>query len=350
MAGAPIRYPSGVTTFKPQDVFGNFPFVPNPIQAQFVDYFSPFVSGYYTVTQTNGALATYPFTTGAIQATTTGSTAADKISVCLNNNSAQFMATNKLWSRLSFAVPATISDTNVYSGVSDTADITAASNGVYFLKPAGGTTVNLVVKKAGTTTTFTNIADMAKPSGIYNDATSVVGTLNTTQSGGLYNAISVATPGSGYAQAPLVLLNGASGSGATATCAIGSGGLYSPVITAQGASYSTATSAVLPFITFALYFDGDTIYVGVNGNKIMSIGSKGAIPVTPGATVANASFNSYSCATQVSTSLMPIQPAVGSFMHMAPLTALYAASSMANTTANARNAYISGLWLAGEEN
>lgn len=350
----PVRFPSGVSTYPPKNTLASFPLVPAINQASLVNEFIPYRSGDFTIAQTNGTGALLGWNEGGLTLSTTGATAGDKIIFGMNAQCAVYMPGNQLWTSCTIAVPSTISDTNVYMGEANTQDITnSPTDGVYFLKPSGGTTVNLVIKKAGTTTTFTNIADLSKPSGIYGDTTSTAGTLSFNTSGTTLTSIAVATSGSGYQQAPYVQITGTAGSGASAYVQLRSGGLYAPYITAAGSGYTAGTFAgtILPWITLSKYYDGKgTLYIGVNGKTVMSIGPQGQTSITAGGTATNASFKSYYVTNQLTTGQAPIQPKAGAFDNLMPLVPMYPGGGFTNTTANARTAYVDSFQLGFEYN
>jgi len=350
----PVRFTSGVSTFSPKSNQASFPMVPTPNQGCVINEFVPYRSGDFVAAQTNGSVAALAWNSGGITLSTTGSTTGDKIILGMTSPAIQYMPGNQMWTGITVAAPSTIADVNVYFGEANTQDITnSPTDGVYFLKPAGGTAVNLIVKKAGTTTTFTNIADLAKPSGLYGDATSTAGTLTPNGTGTTLTSLAVATGGSGYASAPLLITTGTSGSGAAAYCQVASGSLYAPYVTAAGSGYTAGTFSVtpLPWITLSKYYDGKgTLYIGVNGRTVMSIGPSGRTNVAAGGTAANASFQSYYVTTQLSTSVAPIQPRAGAFDNLMPLVPMYPGGGIANTTANARTAYVDSFQLGFEYN
>ena len=351
----PVRFPSGVSTHQPKNTLASFPTVPSTNQVSLINEFVPYRSGDFTITQTNGSGAILAWNNGGLTLSTTGGTAADKIMFGLAAQAAVYMPGNQLWTSCTVAVPSTISDTNVYIGEANNVDLSSGSvtDGIYFLKPSGGTTVNLIIKKAGTTTTFTNIADLAKPSGIYGDTSSTAGTLTFNTSGTTLTSIAVNASGSGYQQAPYLQVTGTAGSGAQAYCQLRSGGLHAPYVTAAGSGYTAGTFAatILPWITLSKYYDGKgTLYIGVNGKTVMSIGPSGTTSITAGGTASNASFKSFVVTNQLTTGQAPIQPKAGAVDNIMPLVPLYAGGGVANTTANARTAYVDSFQLGFEYN
>lgn len=364
MASSPVRYPSGVSTFKFRDNLATFPSVPTPNQYAFFNPdFVPYLPGSWTTTQTNGTIAAFPWNSGAIKLTTTGTTAADAVYLTGMMASEQFQANNQNWFEVDIAVPTTsATDTTIRAGLTDTVNPASATNGILFVKPAGGTAVNLQIIKAGVTTTITNIGDIARPSGFFGDTTSTVGTMTANATGTTLTALTIATPGSGYQKNPLVVINGTAGSGATGRVEIGSsnltggggGGpvLYNSVVTAPGSGYTagTITAEISHFLRLSIYFDArGTLWISVNQTPTVSFGRFGVTTVLTGGTV-DASVtmpDSYTTATQLATG-MTFLPVAGDFMNIAPLVQLYPAVGFLNSTANARTAYVDKLHYAGE--
>lgn len=349
----PTRFTSGISTFLPKSALNTWPSVITPQQVTVLNEFIPYRAGDWTVTQTNGTVTTLPWANGGVTMATTGTTAADKIVAGLvNGNAFQIVNGNQTWANINIAFPIGSIDVNAYAGFSNNVDITAATDGIYFLKPAGGTLVNLVIKKATVTTTITGVADLAKPSGIAGDTSSVAGTLTATQSGGLYNSIAVGTPGSGYAIAPYVAATGATGTGASGNVTLGAAGsINGAYVTAPGASYTTALFTVTPWINLSIYWDGkDGLTIGVNGKKVVGISSNGATAIAAGATVAASTGPSFTSSTQISTLLAPVQPKAGSAFNILPLVPLTASIGFTNTTANARSMIVDAVNVANELN
>lgn len=378
---APVRY-KALSMMPQRSVLNTFPSVTNNFQITKSDDFLPYRAGDYTFTQTNGTAAPFIWNGGAVQLSTAGSTAADLAVLALPSSSWQIVPGNQLWCDTKLAIRSTSTDTNMYCGLFDAVNPTLATNGIYFIKPAGGTTVNFVIKKAGTTTTFQNVADLSRPSGLTSvqDPNASVGVLTATQSGGIYNSIVVTTPGAGYQSAPIVVATGATGTTATLYCQIGStaygvqsfaqaslpsstgipyGSLVAPYITAGGTGYTTATVEVAALINLQFYFDGKgRIIVGVNGRQVMAIGGSavetGPYNITPGSTYnlssAGVGPDFSTTGTQLTTALAPFQPPIGSFYNIAPQGALLYDVGFFNTTANARSMVVDEYNLGTELN
>lgn len=381
MASA-TRFPKGLNTFAPRSALATFPVAPSPSEVIVTEDFIPYVAAKYTVTTAvAGTVTTFPWLTGMVKLATSAS-ATDTIWMMLNGAGFQFLPLNQLWMNSRVVYPRTVNnanDTNFYTGLFDNAVPTSATNGVYFFKPTGGTAVHLVIKKAGTTTTIQNVADLAVPSGLYGDANSVNGTLSATIAGTAFTGVTVATPGSGYAQMPLVLSTSTAGgtAGSTpVTVTLGStslsqtnpqvpiqstgltyGSLYAPYVTTPGSGFTNqgplaTLLEVEPVIDLQLYYNGkDTLYAAVNGRVVASIGPGGVTNLAAGATVNNATAGpSYASASQLTTAIAPVQPTVGSAYNMLPQVLLNFVAGFANTTVNIRNMYLSDTYLGAEYN
>jgi hypothetical protein len=315
-----------------------------------------------------------------VKLATTGSTNADEIMLASKGQFAQFIPGNRMGFTCRVALSGTPSDIDAYFGLADGADpTTPPSNGIFFKKAHGGTVCSLVIisAQAGGTTTFSNVADLAKPSGLQGDSNAVAGAIGSTISGGNYTALTVTTPGSGYVRAPLVLATGASGANALLGCQLGGSGvnvtnpatsatqipyssLYAPFIINPGnTSYTTGTVEVDPWIDLAFWYDGfGTFEVGVNGRVVMTI--RGS--ATQAGTTAVSVGNTYNLATSgvgpsftsnanlTTSAYGPVLPATGDPLGLLPLDAMQAVMGFKNTTANARAIYVSGYKVMSEWN
>jgi hypothetical protein len=375
----PLRYPNAVTTYPPRHILADFPALPNDFQVVKGEDFLPYRASDFTVTQTNGTGASFAANAGAVKLSTTGTTNADKIFLA-HTQGFQFEPGNKLYFDMRMAFPTANNDVNMYAGFVDNVDPSApATNGVYFLKPAGGSTVNLVILKGGTSTTFQNVADLAKPSGIYNDPFAATAALSFTLTGGNYASPVITSAGMGYRVAPLILLTGATGANATAIGVLGGSNvgtvpanqtvstslpyssLSNVILTNVGnAAYTTVTNEIDPWINLQFYYDGKgTLYVGVNGRVVMSVGNSPAnSPLVLGTGVAaGGSYNvatvgpTFNCSgTQLAATQYVIQPITGDVYNILPQNVLLPAFGFKNTTANARLMYVDEFNLCTEFN
>lgn len=387
MPTRPVRYPQGLSTYVPKHVMATFPGVPTAVQIAITDDFIPYRAADYTLTTAvAGTVTAFSQVGGSIKMATSAS-ATDTMFLARGGTGFQAMIQNQLWCDTRLAYPRSVlnaNDTNIYWGLFDTVSPLTANNGIYFIKPAGGTAVHFVIKKAGITTTFQNIGDLSLPSGLFGDANSVNATLNATIAGNAFTAVSVATPGAGYEWQPLMLSTitaGVAGNnvasaflGSTAntqgnpSVPIQSTGLpyaslASVVLTNPGSGYTNNAGAtnlveIEPLLNFQFYYNGkDTLYVGVNGRVVMSIvggvsGNLGVVGIAAGATVnvATQIAPSFYSTTQLSTSVSPLQPPIGNPINLLPLVPLGYAIGLANTTANIRTLYVDEFNVAVEIN
>ena len=361
---APVRFPSGVATALPKQTLASFPKVGAIDQSVVENEFLPYrAANDFTITQTNGTIAAFSNNTGAIKIATT-TAAADKAIAAMGSSGnltlgAMFNPGNQNWFNIALALEkSTVNDataTVVRWGLFDVADISGTiTNGVYFEKATNSSgQVNLVIKNNASgsvvTTTITKVADASLPSGIFNDASSSNGTLTTggTNPSG-YQTVVVATAGAGYAQPPVILAKGATGSGAQLFAQLGSTSLYAPYIIAPGTAYTTFINEVDPINSYQLFFDGQSLSVGVNGKTVASIGPLGVTNLAAGATVDATVSNSYISTTQLSTAFAPVQPKPGSAFNILPSLPLTPVVGITNASGAGRALYVTRLQIGYE--
>ena len=372
----PTRFISGISTFPVKSIVNTFPTVPSQYQVNKGDDFIPFrQSTDYTATTggTGATAAAFSWNCGAVKVTS-GSTTPYKSIEALGANSLQFIPGNQVWHDVRMTAPIAgqtnpSTDANIYSGFFDNVDPTAASNGVYFVKPAGGSTVNFVILKAGTATTFQNVADLANPTGFYGSQFATPGSLTVNTTGTTLSSIAINSAGAGYRVAPLAVVNGTGGSGAQAYVQVdaaptgqpGDGpaagySLAAPYITAAGSGYTAGTFSIdlMPWINFQFYYNGKgTMYVGVNGFTVLTIGKDGTTVATPGSTynVATLGVNSFNFSgTTLSTSVAPVQPYTGDVYVALPQVPVQLDFGIVGTTANNRVMYVEEVNIGSELN
>lgn len=368
---APTRFPAGISTYvtKTNSVLSTFPNVPNPTQSSVATFeMNPYVASSYTVTNTTASIGAGTGLTGfngGITSLAVTTASGGKAAIALNGNSStgqavQFIPGNQLWFNIQVAHNSTfLSDSTTVAryGLFDVSDTTGTiTNGVYLEKAAGGTALNLVIKNTGltgstVTTIINNVADLAKPSGIYGDTSSTVGTLTTAGSSNKYTSVAVNAAGSGYAQAPLVRATGANGSSPYSQlyCQTQSGSLYAPyIVHVGGTGYTTFTNEVNHWLDLSFYYDGKgRFYFGVNGKQVLSIGQDGTTSLAAGgtATSGNAFFATNASMT---SSIAPVTPASGAFDNIMPMVAINAAAGYALNT-NATNIMFVDSFQVGSE-
>jgi len=366
----PTRYTSGVGTFPIQHIQNTFPTVPTQWQVTKSDDFIPFrqSTDYTATTSGTGATAAAFNWNGGAMKVTSGSTTAFKSMESLGASSLQVVPGNQGWFDMRLAMPLGTqtnpsTDSVMYAGWFDTVDPSAATNGLYFTKPASGSLVSFVVLKNGTATTFTNVADLAKPDGIVGDASSTPATLTANATGTTLTSLTVTTPGAGYRCSPLVVVNGTAGSGAQAYAQLGGGtqgstvtgsGLNAVYVTAAGSGYTagTFTVDVMPWQNLQFWYDGKgTLRVGVNGKVTLSLGFQGVTLAAPGSTYSALTSNSFNFSgTSLTTGVAPVQPLVGDFYVAAPQVPLALGFGLVGTTGNNRVMYVEELNTATELN
>lgn len=388
---APTRFPSGISTFKTNNILNSYPTVPTSSQTSAItSEMNPYVAGFYTTTSTTSTITAGTGTPGTgfnggmvSLAVTTAS--GGKAAIALNGSistgqAVQLIPGNQMWFNIQVAHNSTfLTDATTVSryGLFDVSDTTGTvTNGIYLEKiAAAGGACNLVIKNtgltgSGVTTTINNVCDLSRPSGIYGDTSSTVGTLTTAGSSNKYTSIAVATPGSGYAQAPLVRALGASGSSPFAQlyCQLGNGsaiattpgnspgvtgpGLYAPYIAhIGGTGYTTFTNEVNHWLDLSFYYDGKgRFYFGVNGKVVLSIGQDGVIALAAGQTTTGGQTSYYATNGSMTTSIAPVLPAVGSFDNIMPMSALNAGAGYASNTNATNILFIDSIQVGSEYN
>jgi len=364
----PTRYTAGISTFPVQHIQNTYPATPTQNQVVKSDDFIPFrqSTDYTATTSTGGTAAAFSWNGGAVRITG-GTTTPFKSFQALGANSLQIVPGNQVWMDIRTAVPTgtmqnPLTDSVVYSGYFDNVDPTAATNGIYFIKPAGGSTINFVVLKNGTSTTFTNVGDFSKPSGIYGDASSYSGSLTFNTTGTTFSSVTVSSGGSGYRCAPLCLPYGTAGTGAQVYAQLGGatqgagapgGGVYAPYITAAGSGYTAGTLGcdLVPWINLQIWYNGKgTICAGINGRCVLSLGKDGNTTAVPGSTynLATVGTNNFAFnTTTLSTGVAPVQPFPGDFYVAAPQVPLQLAFGLVGS-ANTRYLYVEEINIGTE--
>ena len=290
--------------------------------------------------------------------------------------SVQIVPGQQLWHDVRVAVPS-VTNTNgtVYVGLFDNVNPTtavASGNGIYFVKPAGQSAFNFAITKTfngtTTTTTWTNVGDFAKPSGIYNDPNASAASLSFNTTGTTYTSVSVTNPGAGYNVSPLILATGTGGSNATLYSALGgaaqyqsvnnsSGSLTNAYIGNSGSGYTAGTlsAEIDPWINLQFWFDGQILHVGVggrivfavqyNGYNAVNVGGTNVVGVTSGTPITNWFVPA---SAQITTGQMPNQPPVGAPINILPLAPLFQTFGYVTTTATALRLYVDETNIASE--
>ena len=373
MSSTPVLFPNGISTFPSNHIIATYPVTPTQWQVNHGDDFFPYEANNYTVTTggTGAGVTIQNWNTGGARFTA-GTTTPFQALIATPVQSMLFAPGNALWHDVRMACPTgsmtnPATDAALYCGLFDNVVPTSASNGVYFVKPAGGSAVNFVILKGGVSTTFQNVADMAQPSGLYADPFGVPAVVTANATGTTLTSLTIATAGFGYRSAPFVAVNGTAGSGALAYLQLGSSsgfptisgqgagsGLAATQIMAAGSGYTagTFTLDILPMINFQFYYNGKgRLTVGINSRTVMALDVASTNPVVPGATVnlATSTLRNFNFQGTTVTTLTPTPPS-GDPIVALPLNYLNQCSGLIGTTANARYAIIDELNLAGELN
>ncbi len=369
---SPTRFPKGLNTFPPRHTLRNFPLATSPSGMMLAEDFNDYIAANWTVTTAVGGTAAYlPNVSGALKLATTAS-GTDSIFVNRAGSQYQIMNQNQAWFNFRVAYPRTVlsaNDTNILFGWLDLGS-GGGNDGIFFQKPSGGTTVNVLLRRQNVTTTFQNVADLAQPSGLTTtvDPYSANGTLRAIIAGNAFTGVSVATPGVGYAVSPLVLTTSTAGGTTGSTpvnVAMGSsayggnpqqilgstdipyGSLYAPYVMVPGSGFTNNAGAtnlleVVPVLDFSFWYDGrGTAHFGVCGRDVLTIGPDGRTSIASGASAnVNTTGPSYFSSTQLSTALMPVQPEAGSAINLLPSALLAPYCGFSNTTANIRTFYL----------
>jgi hypothetical protein len=148
----PTRFPVGVTTATPGSVLGNLRIPsPLPVYGYFTD-FENYDANDWTVTSTNSGTSALTDGEGGILTQTTGATSTNYQANELVAKSFYFKTGFQKWFTFSFQLSDT-SHTLMLAGLVDTlSGPMTPSKGVYFSKTDASTTLNLILKGAGTTT------------------------------------------------------------------------------------------------------------------------------------------------------------------------------------------------------
>lgn len=157
MARPPVRFPSGVTTVGARHPMYMYP-NPDPFRAySYFDDFHTYAAASWTVTETQAG-ATQAINTGAaggiLELTNaTGNTDVNQIQ--LINETFKYVSGKQFWLRARFAATATLANFGIMVGLSitDTTAVAGVSDGIFFRKPTGSSTLSAVLCKNSTETT-----------------------------------------------------------------------------------------------------------------------------------------------------------------------------------------------------
>jgi hypothetical protein len=149
----PVRYTSGVSTSAVGYALADYTFrTPMRLNEFFTD-FNTYNAGDWTVTaSSSGTIALRDYNGGAITVTTATS-AADVEGAQLKNKSFAFTTGSQVWFSINISLT-TATTPALMMGLSNTFAALAPTDGVYFSKVAGSTTMNLLITAGSTSTTL----------------------------------------------------------------------------------------------------------------------------------------------------------------------------------------------------
>lgn len=158
----PTNYPGGVSNAFSYVTLGSY-LAPDPSAAhQYFNDFDIYTAGDWTVTETQaGATQAITNADGGILALVNSAADDDLNAIQLSKETFKFEANKELWFKCRFKVSdATQSDLVVGLQITDTTPLDV-TDGVFFLKSDGSTTLSLLVEKndTATTTTAATLAD-----------------------------------------------------------------------------------------------------------------------------------------------------------------------------------------------
>ena len=158
----PTRFPSGVSTQKVNQTLGMFG-QPDPTSPA-VDFheFNQYVAGDWTVTNTTSH-ATVALTAGAggliSLAGGASSVTSDIAAIISNPLDFNFASTNQVWFYTGFKVTTAAND-QIQLGITAANSALTPTDGIYFNKAAGASTIDFVVRKSSTSTTQSAVATL----------------------------------------------------------------------------------------------------------------------------------------------------------------------------------------------
>jgi hypothetical protein len=156
MYQVPSRFYGGVTNSGPfpYSLLGNYP---NPMPmvspVDFDDFMGTYTAADWTIQQTGAGTTADTVGNGGLILQTTSGAGNDLQANVRPTAKFTFIAGNQFWFAANFQC-SVANLSQVTLGVMDTLVGLAPTDGVYFDKPSGGTVLNLVLRKAGTSTTI----------------------------------------------------------------------------------------------------------------------------------------------------------------------------------------------------
>ena len=149
----PTRFPDGVTTAGPQQLFSDYQWHQPFDQYEYRNDFSTYAAGDWTVTSTNSGTSALADGEGGWLVQTTGATTTNYQANQLTNLSFYMVTGYRHWFQISFKVGDTAHTALQMGWVDTLAGPLTAGSGIYFEKADTSTTLNLILNNAGTKTT-----------------------------------------------------------------------------------------------------------------------------------------------------------------------------------------------------
>lgn len=157
MPTAPVRFPNGVTNVNARAAMRNLPFPDPSRNITYFDEFHTYTAAEWTVTETQAG-ATQAVSTGAsggilLLTNATGTTDVNQIQ--LVNETFKLSSGKQFYLKARFALTATLANFGALVGlaITDTTAVAGVSDGIFFRKPTGSSTLSAVVCKGSTETT-----------------------------------------------------------------------------------------------------------------------------------------------------------------------------------------------------
>ncbi len=248
----PVRYPSGVNSRRPSDTLGRAVMSITPGVYQY----NMRGNGAENPAMTNTIASTGTAVLGNIVwgggwLMNTAATAADTVQSQITGEAFQFVPGFPCWYSARVEVNS-LTLAEFAHGVQITnANALAATDGVWFHKASGGTTVDLVMATAGVLTTVSSIIDLA--------TLFANGSYTANISGGAVTSITVNTQPTGCIDgtSAIVTLTGGGGTGATAVAWASPNGQIAFQVIHGGSGYTgSPTVGLIPQVPMEFFWDG----------------------------------------------------------------------------------------------
>lgn len=156
----PTRFPSGLTNVTEQHPFGYYPNVDALKSHQYVNDFDNFTAANWTITKTGTGTTAIIAGDGGLLALTNTAASGDLIELQLPFATYSFTAGRRMIYKALVQVD-DATNAEFFLGLQNTnTDATAATDGAYFHKASGGTSIDFVTVSGSTVTTIAAVATM----------------------------------------------------------------------------------------------------------------------------------------------------------------------------------------------